>query len=251
MDEETLRTWIERFEHYAWDELGQLPPLPSADLVRQALANLSSDESLALLIRRAEVWKEAFEELFVRRYGACLLRWFRHWRPDADRAAELTQMLFCRFLENRLSTFDPSRSFRAYLYQAARNLAVEISRRERCIHSLDSIPEPLALEKPPDTELVEQFESSLRNLPEPLQHVLRATVAGLSAEDIARDVGLPRRRIYALLYQARDARSRARSGPPSRPERPSEISPLRKLLPSKEFQSDLGTRYDAARSSSR
>jgi RNA polymerase sigma factor (sigma-70 family) len=203
MDEETLRVWIDRFEHFAWGEGDPLPPLPGPDVVRQALANLPSDESLALLIRRGFVWKEAFEELFVHRYGACLMRWFRHWRPDAERAAELTQALFCRFLESRLSTFDPARSFRAYLYQAARNLAIEMGRRESRIHSLDSIPEPLVEEKPPATELLEQFESSLRSLPDPLQHVLRETVAGRSAEDIARDVGLPRRRVYALLYQAR------------------------------------------------
>ena len=47
--------------------------------------------------------------------GDSFLEWVARW----DEAWEMSQSAVCRFLANRLESFDPSQNFRAYLYTAA------------------------------------------------------------------------------------------------------------------------------------
>jgi RNA polymerase sigma factor (sigma-70 family) len=224
MDETTLAAWVETVETLAWDEapaeqgserLSSLGP----EQVKELLARVPSDETLALLIRRGTLAKEAFEELFVRRSGALLLRWFWRWSRDRDQAADLTQRLMCRFLENHLASFDPAGNFRAYLWRAAHNLFVDTVRRESRQRSLDSIDEPPAPETPPlDPDLLDRLETAVERLPALERSILKGTLAGQPAESLACDLNLPRRRVYALLYQARRRLEQELNLTPDRPK---------------------------------
>jgi RNA polymerase sigma-70 factor (ECF subfamily) len=210
---EGLRAWVERLERSVWEDpagLAQLPAqLRQAGLpARTVLAQLPSDESLALLIKQDCLRPEAFEELFVRRYAAYLLRWFGHWSKDEHVAADLTQQTFCSFLETRLERFDPSRSFRAYLYQAAFNLFKDHERKRKRTASLESVPEPPSRAPAPDlkvleAELDDQIARAIRGLPSGERQVLQAALDGQPTAETARSLGIGVPQVYALLYAAR------------------------------------------------
>src|SRR5262245_38521038 len=58
---------------------------------------------------------------FVRRYGPHIYRWCRHWRLQEADAEDVTQAVLVRLTERmRTFTYDPARSFRAYLRAVAR-----------------------------------------------------------------------------------------------------------------------------------
>jgi RNA polymerase sigma factor (sigma-70 family) len=210
MDEQSLQSWVEILEAFAWDDHACLPAdllagLPAGQR-KAVLARLPSDETLALLIQRDTLRKEAYEELFVGRYGPYLLRWFWHWSQSRDWAEDLMQDILVRFFENRLESFDAQRSFRSYLYQAARNVFLDWRRRQahRRTRSLEGIPEAAMAEEPAaDPEFGERLEGALRQLPAAQQAVMRQTIAGQQAVKIAQALGLPRNRIYALLFAGR------------------------------------------------
>jgi RNA polymerase sigma-70 factor (ECF subfamily) len=58
---------------------------------------------------------------FVRRYGPQVYRWCRHWQLQEADAEDVTQAVLVRLTERmRTFTYDPARSFRAYLRAVAR-----------------------------------------------------------------------------------------------------------------------------------
>jgi RNA polymerase sigma-70 factor (ECF subfamily) len=82
----------------------------------------TSSTSITLLGRlRQEPADEAAWVEFVRRYGPQVYRWCRHWRLQEADAEDVTQSVLVR-LSGRMRTFtyDPARSFRAYLLTLAR-----------------------------------------------------------------------------------------------------------------------------------
>jgi RNA polymerase sigma factor (sigma-70 family) len=177
-----------------------------------------SDESLAVAIRRQFLLKPAFEELFVHRYTPYLARWFYRWGSDVHLAQDLTQQLFLRFYQRRLVSFQASDSFRAYLWKAAYHLWVEKVHRVRRPHSLDHVPEPPAGGAGPvgeaeARELEQRIEKALRRLPAEQQHVLRQTMNGRKAEEIATDLGLTKRAVFMHLFRARRRLEQALAAP--------------------------------------
>jgi RNA polymerase sigma factor (sigma-70 family) len=207
------REGIEWVERLVWEDPAKLAQLPAllcqaGVSVREALAQLSSDESLALLIKHDCLRPEAFEELFVRRYARYLVRWFGHWCKYADAAADLTQQTFCNFLETRLERFDTTRSFRAYLYQAAYNLFKDHDRKRKRTSPLEVAPEPASGESTPDRRSVEAdlhdwIGQAIQRLPNGEREVLQATLEGQPVDETAQALGIKVRQVYALLFAAR------------------------------------------------
>jgi len=204
-----MQQLIEVLERLAWTD-GAIPLDSISNLTsncfRELLAQLPSDETLALLIQRDICFNEAFEELFVRRYATRLLRWFWHWCSNREDAADLMQQVLCRFLDNRLSSFDLSCSFRTYLYRAASNLHIDFVRRKarrKEVH-LDAVPE-LATREPVEGSkaLIEAYDAALLRLPADQRNVLAGTVAGRSTDEIAAQLNLSRSKVYTLLFKAR------------------------------------------------
>jgi RNA polymerase sigma factor (sigma-70 family) len=218
MDQADLRPhWTDLFEQLIWDEVADriavlAPPLLSrldaAGLRPAAVLRDLSDESLALAVQKDFLRKEAFEELLVNRYTPYLARWFYRWNTGVDQARDLMQQLFVRFLTTRLASFQPTRSFRAYLWQAARNLRVDAVRRRKKERCLDGQAEPHAngagpVHEAEAHELEERFEEAQRRLPAAEREVLRQAMNGKTADETADALGLPKPRVFALLFRAR------------------------------------------------
>jgi RNA polymerase sigma factor (sigma-70 family) len=183
------------------------PPAPGGASLALVLRELP-DESLAAAIRQGFLVKPAFEELFVHRYTPYLARWFYRWGSDAHAARDLTQQLFLRFYQRRLGSYQAGDSFRAYLWKAAYHLWVEKVHRAPRPFALDNVPEPRAIGAGPvieaeARELEQRIEAALRRLPAEQQQVLRETMAGRKADEIAADLGLSKRAVFMHLFRAR------------------------------------------------
>jgi RNA polymerase sigma factor (sigma-70 family) len=217
MDQAKTRGLIELLDQLVWEEpADRLRRQEQAMSGRLAGAGLSwgqalrelSDESLALAIQKDFRRKEAFEELLVHRYLGHLARWFYRWGVDADRAQDLVQQILCRFLRNRLASFVPSASFRAYLWQGAHNLWVDTRRRQRESVGLNGVPDPpdvsaTAEEALLAREMAGRVEEALGHLCEVERAVLRGAINGQDADETAAALGLPKPRVFAVLFRAR------------------------------------------------
>ena len=96
-----------------------------------SLAPLTSTTLLGRL-RLEPADQEAWAE-FVRRYGPLVYRWCRDWRLQEADAQDVTQAVLVKLAgKMRDFSYDPSKSFRAYLKTLARYAwcdFVEASRR--------------------------------------------------------------------------------------------------------------------------
>lgn len=82
--------------------------------------SIRTSASLLGRLRQAPADQAAWAE-FVRRYGPLVYRWCRHWRLQEADAEDVTQAVLARLADKmRTFTYDPSRSFRAYLKTLAR-----------------------------------------------------------------------------------------------------------------------------------
>lgn len=229
LDEE-LRAEAESLERKLWEMTEeQLAALRSEFLARLPARGLNltqllgglSDEGLALAIQKRCFVREAFVELFVNRYTDYLARWFYRWQADAEVAADLKQELFLRFLKSRLRSYQPTESFRAYLFTAAHHLWVERRRRTKRNDSLALIPELPSNNGSPEAlaqghELATRFQAALGQLPDDEREVLELAVDGKTHDEIAALLGQPKSWVYARLFRARRA-VEAELGLPPRP----------------------------------
>jgi RNA polymerase sigma factor (sigma-70 family) len=213
--QKTKRYWAGVLDRVVWhwpeDRLATLQVvLPqritdSGLSLREVLAELS-DETLALAIKKNYLLTEAFEELF-NRYAVYLSRWFFRWGARSYEAQDLIQQIFLKFFAKRLATFRPSESFRAYLWRAAHNVFVQLCRRKKPSSLADehelAAPGGDPVQAALDREAEERIESALLRLPAPQQHILRDTMNGRTAGEIAQATDLPIQRVYALLFRAR------------------------------------------------
>jgi RNA polymerase sigma-70 factor (ECF subfamily) len=78
--------------------------------------------STSLLARlRQDATDQAAWSEFVRRYGGPIYRWCRQWHLQETDAEDVTQTVLVKLSEKmRTFTYDPARSFRAYLKTLAR-----------------------------------------------------------------------------------------------------------------------------------
>jgi RNA polymerase sigma factor (sigma-70 family) len=190
-------------------------PTLLARLARQGLhtaqvLELLSDETLALAVQNDFWLPDAFAELFHKRARRSLAIWYYGWRVAPELAEDLTQELFKRFWVNRLRTYQPQSSFQAYLRVAAWNLLDEKRRRHFSRHlvSLNHTAEPndrggCPVEEAVGRELEERLNSVLDQLPAQEGAVLRLTIDGMSADEIAEELGVGKQVVYRRLFHAR------------------------------------------------
>lgn len=170
-----------------------------------------ADESLAVAVQKNFLRKPAFEEWLVNRYEQPLLHWFHQRCGSWERAQDLTQELYVKlWTTSALAHYDPNRAFYPWLWTVARNLLVGDWRRRRRTEVALPEQEQLSLEAPPPEEaagreMEGRIESAVRDLPDAQQRILRGAMNGLSAEEIGRDLGLARVRVFQLLFKARCA----------------------------------------------
>jgi RNA polymerase sigma-70 factor (ECF subfamily) len=171
------------------------------------LAELS-DESLALMFRAGFLAAEAFTLLMVDRYGPYMTRWLARWGTEPNQALDLIQQIYLSFYEGGLASYRPEQSFRAYLRRAVYYLWVAKVCRARKHSPLDQAPEPVSLQAGPEQALLDQeaaqhIDEALGQLPPREQAVVRETMAGQSADEIARILGLRKQQVFMSLFRGR------------------------------------------------
>lgn len=105
-----------------------------------------------------------------------------------------------------IAAHDPNYPFLPWLWRVVRNLGIAKMRRRPLPRAHDwetptSGPDPAEDMVLRETE--EQVEAAIGTLTEPQQEVLRLTMAGGKAEEIAGCLGLSRCAVYQLLFKAR------------------------------------------------
>lgn len=173
-----------------------------------AVLNELSDESLALMFRSGFLTDEAFTALLVDRYGPYMTRWLARWGTEPHQALDLVQQIYVNFYERGLASYRPEENFRAYLRQSVYYLWVAKVARAKKHFSLDRGGEPVSVQPGPeqsllDREAIQRIDEALGQLSPREQNVLRETMAGKSAEEIAQTLGLRKQQVFMFLFRGR------------------------------------------------
>jgi RNA polymerase sigma-70 factor (ECF subfamily) len=155
----------------------------------------------------------------VDRYGSRVRTYLGHVTRDGSWADDLTQEVFVRVFESA-TTFDPRFAFQVWIFRIARNLAVDLLRRQSTQRKLvDAMEERVAegerqairsraasspLQGLVDVEFAEHFERALKRLPEIFRTVfVLREVEGLAYEEIAEVVDASPKTVSTRLHRAR------------------------------------------------
>jgi RNA polymerase sigma factor (sigma-70 family) len=168
----------------------------------------ATQTSISLLGRlRQDAKDQAAWEEFVRRYGQQIYRWCRKWQLQEADAQDVTQTVLVKLAEKmRTFTYDPARSFRAYLktlthyawcdfLQAHKRPGAgsggsEVLQVLQAVEARDDLVRHLNQEF--DQELLEEATARVRQRVEPhTWEAFRLTaLEGLSGADAAQRLGL-------------------------------------------------------------
>jgi len=170
------------------------------------------------LVRRCLARDErAYREL-IRRYQTAVVNLAWRMTGNAEDAAEVSQETFIRVLRS-LSTYDPERPFRTWLFKIASNLALDLlRRRKRRPVSIEDLGdedgpmfEPADPGPGPDEGLRleradERFDGLVKELPETYQAILFLRYKQeLSYEEISETLGIPLGTVKVRLHRAHEA----------------------------------------------
>ena len=175
-------------------------------------SNPSTSATLLGRLRQEPADQAAWVE-FVRRYGPHIYCWCRHWRLQEADAEDVTQAVLVRLTERmRTFTYDPARSFRAYLRAVARYAWCDFLEARKqpgaggggsCVLGLletveagDDLEQRLSEQF--DQELLAEAQAQVRQRVEsPTWEAFRLTVVdGLSGADAAARLGLTVAGVY-------------------------------------------------------
>ncbi|MGF1511578.1 MAG: RNA polymerase sigma factor [Myxococcota bacterium] len=150
-----------------------------------------------------------FERLF-RRYRGRMVSYAMKYVRRQDRAEELAQDVFVRVYTTR--RYEPSASFRAWLYRVATNLCLNEVRRGEYRVAREDLDDHAELSLGPGAgpeadfearELTRRLEETLHGLPEKQRAAfLMARFEGLSHEEIASALGSSVPAVKSLIHRA-------------------------------------------------
>ncbi|MBK9384555.1 MAG: sigma-70 family RNA polymerase sigma factor [Planctomycetes bacterium] len=155
----------------------------------------------------------------IDRYGGRVRTYLGHVTRDGSWADDLTQEVFVRVFESS-GTYDPRFAFQVWVFRIARNLAVDLLRRQSTQRKLRDSLEERAVETERqsirhraassplqglvEVEFAEHFERALRRLPEIFRTVfVLREVEGLAYEEIAEVVDASPKTVSTRLHRAR------------------------------------------------
>jgi RNA polymerase sigma factor (sigma-70 family) len=182
----------------------RLAPTGVAALASPALLRLLSDDRLVALIREGNT--NAFEALYDRHHRA-ILSFCRHMLGGADEAEDAVQHTFLAAYNDLVSSRKQIQ-MRAWLFTIARN---------RCLTILRARPARIALEfeeKATDGLAAQvQRREDLRDLVVDINHLpddqraalVLAEIGALSHDEIGSVIGVPKGKVKALVFQARES----------------------------------------------
>lgn len=165
----------------------------------------------------AEAWGEIYREM-----GPAIFRFCRRALPTREDAEDATMEIFSKLWEGKLSQYDESRSFSAWLYRVAANHCWDILRRRKIrqdkeTEDVDDVP----LEHPDPNQLDRMIEQKTS---EEVRHALdklgaRARMAlvlryysDMSYDEIADALGVRRAFVGVVLLRARHELRQALEG---------------------------------------
>ncbi|MBV9916886.1 MAG: sigma-70 family RNA polymerase sigma factor [Solirubrobacterales bacterium] len=168
------------------------------------LLRLASDARLVTLVRERNAG--AFEAVYNRHHRA-ILSFCRHMLGDAQEAEDALQHTFLAAY-NDLVGSKKQIHLRAWLFKIARNRCYSMlrSRREEPANDLDDqVTEGLATQVQRRQDL-RDLVGDVQRLPEDQRAALvLAEVDALSHEEVAAALGVPREKVKALVFQARES----------------------------------------------
>jgi RNA polymerase sigma factor (sigma-70 family) len=168
------------------------------------LLRLASDARLVTLVRERNAG--AFEAVYNRHHRA-ILSFCRHMLGDAQEAEDALQHTFLAAYNDLVSS-KKQIHLRAWLFKIARNRCYSMlrSRREEPAHDLaDQVTEGLATQVQRRQDL-RDLVVDMQRLPEDQRAALvLAEVDALSHEEVAAALGVPREKVKALVFQARES----------------------------------------------
>src|ERR1700676_28349 len=179
---------------------------------RRKTASEMSEAELADVLTQVRAGNsDAWGELY-RRYAPAIFRFCRRALPTREDAEDATAEVFVK-VRQKLSTYDSSRPFTAWLYKVASNHCWDMLRRRRIRQDLETGDvETLPLEHPDANQLEplqaehtsREVRGALAKLPDRarLALILRY-FADMSYEEIAETLGVRRAFVGVLLLRAR------------------------------------------------
>lgn len=179
-------------------------PAGLAALASPGLLRLLPDDRLVALVRDRNT--NAFEVVYNRHY-VTILSFCRHILGGADDAEDAVQHTFLAAYNDLVSSTKPIR-LRAWLYTIARNRCLSIlrARRERA--------SPQVVERASDALAAQvQRRQDLRDLVVDINHLpddqrtalVLAEIGALTHHEIGSVIGVPKDKVKALIFQARES----------------------------------------------
>jgi RNA polymerase sigma-70 factor (ECF subfamily) len=144
----------------------------------------------------------AFEEL-VRAYQSHVWRFLRHFLGDAALAEDITQETFVR-VYRRLDTFRFRSKFSTWVFQVARNAAIDALRSRQRRDRLLSVIEPRVTDPIRGNELRIELEAALQSLSPKLREAfVMVEGLGLSYREAAGALRIPEGTVKSRVHHAR------------------------------------------------
>jgi RNA polymerase sigma-70 factor, ECF subfamily len=164
------------------------------------------------LIARARAGDtQAWGDLY-REYAPAIFRFSRRALPSKEDAEDATMEIFMK-LRDKLSQYDPDRSFTAWLYKVAANHCWDLLRRRRARHDKDmedvddlplEAPEPNQLERLIEERTSEEVRKALDKLGARARMALVLRYySDMSYDEIADALGVRRPFVGVVLLRAR------------------------------------------------
>src|SRR6266699_3413781 len=153
----------------------------------------------------AEAWGQLYRE-----YAPAIFRFCRRAMPTREDAEDATMEIFMK-LKNKLSQYDTTRSFSAWLYKVAANHCWDILRRRKIrqdkeTEDVESVP----LEHPEPSQLEKLIEQ--RSGEEVRMALVMRYYSDMSYDEIADALGVRRPFVGVVLLRARHELRQALEG---------------------------------------
>ena len=185
---------------------------------RMSVPGITEPKDLIVRARAGDT--QAWGDLY-REYAPAIFRFSRRAMPTREDAEDATMEIFMK-LREKLSQYDPSRSFSAWLYKVAANHCWDLLRRRKARHDKDmqdvddlplEAPEPNQLEKLIEERSSEQVRKALNTLGARARMALvMRYYSDMSYDEIADALSVRRPFVGVVLLRARHELRQALEG---------------------------------------
>ena len=168
------------------------------------LLRVASDARLVALIREGR--SAAFEAAYDRHHRA-ILSFCRHMLGDADEAEDAVQHTFAAAYSDLVTSEKPIH-LRPWLFTIARNRCYSIlrARREQPVAELEEVQTEGLAAQVQTREDLRDLVADMRQLPDEQRAALvLAELDALSHAEISEALGVPKEKVKALVFQARES----------------------------------------------